>query len=189
MPTGSQTQRSPPMSAACTMTGGHHENSAGKDLGGRRRQHCSGWYHREGPSIAAARSGAPALAPPFSGSAPQPPHHHQSLPPQHAQNIGTLQPQQRLQPMHAPAWPVAAGVWCAGYRRAYGTPRCQGLHERRRELGGVGGVVGPGQHFVRCGLPRTPRGGDAGKDIKDQRRGTVTLMVAYLSLVFSCFHW
>lgn len=118
-----------------------------------------------------------SMHPRFTGSPPQPqpPHHHQPPPP-HMQHPGNVQQQQQHphQPMHAPAWSVGGGgVHDPGGPMGY--PDAGMGYNDGGYRGGGAGPMGPGQDMFRdgAGAPRTPREGDAGKDVKDRRKRCV----------------
>lgn len=120
-----------------------------------------------------------SMHPRFTGSPPQPQsHHHQPPPHPHMQHPGNLQ--QHQQPMHAPAWSVGGGgVHDAGGAMGYPDAAGMGYNDGgfRGGSGGGAGPMGPGQDMFRggAGAPRTPREGDAGKDVKDRRKRYVTI--------------
>ena len=129
-----------------------------------------------------------SMHPRFTGS---PTHHHH--PPHHPPHVqhqhhGSLQPQQQQQQqhMHAPAWSVGGGgMHDTGGPMGYPDGGAgMGYHDGGYRGGGGGGgagLMGPGQDMFRGGPPRTPREGEAGRDVKDRRKRCV-LCLAVLCL-------
>lgn len=134
-----------------------------------------------------------SMHPRFTGSPPQPPpqHHHQPPPHPHMQHPGNLQHSGNLhqhhQPMHAPAWSVGGGgVHDPGGPVGYPDASGMGYNDGGYRGGGVGaGPMGPGQDMFRggAGAPRTPRDGDAGKDVKDRRKRYIRWLPIFFDLL------
>lgn len=132
------------------------------------------------PAISGEVGPSSSTTSPSSASPPirMPPpfhHHHQPPPPPPHAHHGNIQ----QQPMHAPAWSVGGGgvpdaAAGMGYHdNAGGYVNDGGYWGGGSGSGSSGGAMGPGHESFRGAPPRTPRDGDAGKDIKDRRKRCV----------------